>query len=210
MENHDKKLEEICQKYKSLKLIGNNIIRGTIHIDKVVKDEHIIKDFKIEINFDNRIPTVKEIGNEIGDYKHKYKNGNLCLETDFIQLLYLDDHSYLEWLDYFVVNYLCSFVYYKKYNYYPYGERPHTFGMFHSFQEYIGLNQSSSLSLLNYVALKKYRGHDLCPCNSGLKVRNCHKNIILQLKSENILPEIKKILEYTIKEIADVKKNKYI
>ena len=39
----------------------------------------------------------------------------------------------------------------------------------------------------NLLDYKKYKGHHLCPCGSGKKLRNCHKllyNSIYKLKNE--------------------------
>ena len=43
------------------------------------------------------------------------------------------------------------------------------------------------ISMENLLDYKKYKGHHLCPCGSGKKLRNCHKllyNSIYKLKNE--------------------------
>ena len=37
---------------------------------------------------------------------------------------------------------------------------------------------NKAIRLLIYIAEQKYRGHQVCPCQSGKKVRDCHGDII--------------------------------
>lgn len=205
MENVNIGILEICKKYTGLRIINSFTITGSLQVDKVVNDEHIKEFFKIEIDFSDRIPIVKELSGKINGYHHKYKNGNLCLETNLVQLLYLKEKSYLEWFEYFVINYFCSFCYYQKYKCFPYGEREHSFGEFHSFTEFVNLDTVKSWKILEYILNNKYRGHNQCPCGSGKNVRSCHKDIIQKFQQDKELyEEIKKIY---IKTKGELNKN---
>ena len=209
MENISTSISDICAKYPTLNQENDTQIKGILPIDKVVNDEHIVDSFEIEVDFKEIIPKVKELGNRTERYYHKYKNGNLCLETDFNQLMYLENHTYLEWLDYFVINYFCSFCYYQKYKCYPYGERNHRYGDFFGFAEYMEIHPSQAWSILEYIVNKKYRGHDLCPCGSGKRIRNCHKDVVLRFKKDNdVYKSLKKLYEKTKGEILENEKVK--
>ena len=52
---------------------------------------------------------------------------------------------------------------------------------------------------LEYMALKKYRGHNLCLCGSKKKLRNCHGIKVITLLEKvgkvNILNDYNKFLE---------------
>lgn len=210
MENVSTSISDICAKYPTLIQESDTQIKGIIPIDKVVNDEHIVDSFEIEIDFKERIPKVKELGNRTAGYNHKYNNETLCLETDFNQLMYLEEHTYYEWLEYFIINYFCSFIYYQKYKCYPYGERAHSLGDFDGFAEYMKMNTKQSWNTLNYIVNKKYRGHNLCPCGSGKRIRNCHKDIVLNFKEDNdVYTSLEKLYEKTIGEVMkNEKENK--
>ena len=38
------------------------------------------------------------------------------------------------------------------------------------------------LGLLKILADDNYKGHTLCPCGSGQKLRNCHGNLLREIK----------------------------
>ena len=175
--NKDEINEAIC-KFKGLKLIeGNKSLKlvGNIKINNVFNDVRIIEDFCVEITIPNEypleIPIIKEVGGKIDSiYHHINYNGTLCLATETeIKLEFNKGLTLIEWIERYVI---------------PYGERSH--GMEGIFEFYKDLFEVDSkiqcINLLNYICNKNYRGHDLCPCKSGKKVRKCHKDKIVQLK----------------------------
>ena len=212
MESVNCGIKGICFKYPCLIPINERTIRGILPIDKVVKDEHIIDFFEIEIDFSSNVPKVFELKNKTNDFPHKYVDGRLCLETDLTQLIYLKEHTYLEWLDYYVVNYFCSFLYYKKYKCFPFGERTHFVGDFISFSDYVQIDHLSMYKVLEYILNRRYRGHDLCPCGSNKRIRNCHKSLILKFqRDDDLFEEIERIYNITKAELIKFeKKRKYI
>lgn len=187
MESASKGISDICSKYPSLIAIDEITIKGILPINEIIKDEHIIDSFEVLIDFSSVIPKVIDVENRTKEYHHKYKEGNLCLETDLIQLMYLKEHTYLEWLDYFVVYYFCSFLYYKKYKNFPFGERQHFIGDFEAYADFIQMDLLSAWNTLEYIIRKKYRGHNLCPCGSNKKLRGCHKNMIINFQQDEIV-----------------------
>lgn len=209
MENVSTDMLNICAKYPTLKKENDTLVRGKLSIDKVVNDEHIVDSFEIEIDFKEVVPKVRELGNRTNGYCHKYKNGDLCLETNFNQLMFLEEHDYFEWFNFFVINYFCSFCYYQKYKCYPYGEREHRYGDLFGFVEYMRMDPITAWDMLDYIVNKTYRGHHLCPCGSGIKIRNCHKDVVLKFKKEGkIYVCLKELYEKTRGEIFENEKVK--
>ncbi|XZK30983.1 hypothetical protein ACSXCN_05565 [Clostridium perfringens] len=190
--NKDEINEAIC-KFKGLNLIKENKslkLVGNIKINNVFNDVRIIEDFCVEITIPNEypldIPTIKEVGGKIDRrYHHINYNGTLCLATETeIKLEFNKGLTLIEWIERYVIPYLFSYCYYKRYNVFPFGERSH--GMEGIFEFYKDLFEVDSkiqcINLLNYICNKNYRGHDLCPCNSGRKVRSCHRYIVIKSK----------------------------
>ena len=190
--NKDEINEAIC-KFKGLKLIeGNKSLKlvGNIKINNVFNDVRIIEDFCVEITIPNEypleIPIIKEVGGKIDSiYHHINYNGTLCLATETeIKLEFNKGLTLIEWIERYVIPYLFSYCYYKRYNVFPFGERSHRMeGIFEFYKDLFEVDSKiQCINLLNYICNKNYRGHDLCPCKSGKKVRKCHKDKIVQLK----------------------------
>lgn len=80
----------------------------------------------IPLNSD-KLPFVIDRGNRIAeDYPHRYKNGELCLETDTsIRIRFSDGFSLTLWMQEFVEPYYFSYEFYRRYGEFPFGERGH-------------------------------------------------------------------------------------
>lgn len=66
----------------------------------------------------------------------------------------------------------------------------------------------NTFKIMLYIAQKAYRGHNECPCGSGLKVRNCHGKVIKPFyEDKKAIEIIKKDIEYIKKEVKDYGKN---
>lgn len=184
------------ERFPKLYYIEEYKIAGILEVECVCNDEYIKENFEIEILLDeNKIPVVKEIGKKVKrNYHHIYKeSGNLCLATDLEQELYLKDHTVIEWIEKYVVTYFVSYCYYKKYRTFPFGEHSHgEKGIYEFLQKYFDvLDASAAKRMLEYVSTRKYRGHFLCPCGSGKRLRNCHGKKILDLYNSNELDVLK-------------------
>ena len=134
-------------------------------------------------NFPEVLPTVVDIENKIDDKFHKDENNVLCLacNAEIILKLKLEKKCTIyHFIDCFLLPYLYSYTYYKKYSEVPFGDRSHgAKGILEFYKDFFKLdNIEDAVKLLKYMALNKYRGHDFCPCGSGKKIRNCHENMI--------------------------------
>lgn len=179
-------LEILTKNYPKLKYNDEKQeILGNIHIEYICNDEFIKGDFEIKIKlFNEDLPKVWELSNKVrNNYQHLYEDGRLCLATDIEQRLYLKKHTVIEWIKEYVEKYFVSYIYYKKYGVYPFGEHSHGEKGTYEFikMHYKMDNLNDAKSIYEYICTKKYRGHLDCPCGSGKKLRNCHGNIILEL-----------------------------
>lgn len=194
MNNNYIDLIEIKQKYPNLKYDDKkNTLTGIIDICKNCNDEIIRKSYDLLIDFNkSSIPYVYDIGKKIKkNYAHKYVDARLCLATDVEQFIFLQKEQKISlWIEHFVESYFISYEYYQLYRIYPFGSYSHgKKGIIEFYEKYFNLeNEKNSLDIIKYILLKKYRGHDLCPCGSNQKIRKCHKNVILACKNDsNIL-----------------------
>lgn len=185
-------LEEICKYYEGLKYDPcKKQITGIISINKKYNDEQVQKEYEILIDLSKSyVPYVYDCNKVIKKlYPHMYEDRRLCLATDMEQYIYLNENkSICGWIKKYVEPYFFSYEYYRRYGTYPFGEYSHGFkGILEFYVEYYNLNDINEKrikAVLNYIFLKRYRGHDLCPCGSLKKIRNCHKELILKAKDD--------------------------
>ena len=159
-------------------------IRGTFVMDANHNGVRFLKEYSIKIDLSGEeSPSVRETGHHIdSNYPHRYTNGKLCLgtETDIIITCCHNNKFDLPlWFDEFVIPYFYSYEYYKRMGEYPFGERSHgKYGVLEYYMDTFNLeshNQAQNfLSFVNQHG--KYRGHFFCPCGSGKRIRDCHKN----------------------------------
>ena len=162
-------LKLLTDNYPELKY--NNInqeITGNIHIEYLCNDEFIKGDFEIKIQLlKDDLPKVWELSNKIRkSYPHLYEDKRLCLATDLEQRLYLKNHTIIEWIQEYVKKYFVSYIYYKRYNIFPFGEHSHgNKGIYEFVQRYYKIKDlKETKNIYEYVCTKKYRGHLDCPC----------------------------------------------
>lgn len=104
----------------------------------------------------------------------------------------------------YILPYLYTYRFYKEYGIYPYGERSHgTMGDLEYLKDLFGVNDWKQVfDIMIFVIRFPYRGHLLCPCGSGEKIRNCHGNVLRKVMDAKlqdefilILLEIEKVFE---------------
>ena len=153
------------------------------------------------------MPQIWEISNKIRKgYPHLYEDRRLCLATDLEQRLYLEKHTILDWIKEYVEKYFVSYIYYKRYGVYPFGEHSHgDKGMYEFIKMHYQLdNINVAKSIYEYICTKKYRGHLDCPCGSGKKLRNCHGELIQKLLNDDEI----EILKDNYRRMQYVERNK--
>lgn len=174
------------------------LLKGQLNINHTFCDEHIIAAYDIEIHvpedYFKKLPRIKNIDKKVPlSFGHIYQTGELCLATDADQLVFFAEGNDLnDWVNSYVIPYFFAVEYYKKYKIYPFGERKHGVeGILEYYFEAFNVNEDSQVvRMLDYIISNRYRGHAACPCGSGKKLRDCHKEIILnwkQGKYKNIL-----------------------
>lgn len=196
----EEQVREILKRFPEFKLIrivDNILISGVININCCYLDEHIIDEYEIEIiikpDFPDSLPIVREVKKRIPlSYGHIYRDGELCLAPDEEVRLKLGNKFTLnEWLDKYVIPYFFGFSYYEKYNVMPFGERSHgNLGIKEFYKEFFDLTSVEQvMDFINAIGSTKgymYRGHIECPCGSGKKARNCHKDILIKCQQEDV------------------------
>ena len=176
-------------KYRGLKITEEN--DANIHLCGIVEVFRTACNFTVHKNYDVEVvipenpsvlPYIIDKGHSIDpSYPHRYVDGRLCLETNTaIQLRFIDGFNILEWMDEFVEPYYFSYEYYTRYGCFPFGERPHGFeGLLQTYQDHFSeADPVNAWKLMIFAAEGIYRGHLLCPCGSGKKLRGCHGKYI--------------------------------
>lgn len=178
---------------------ANCIIEGKYHLSASYNDIYLCSNFnisvKIPLSYPNKLPEVSSTDNSLPqDFGHFYTDGSFCLGSPMELNLSAMDNNISDYLIKHLDAYLYSATYFTKYNgQFPFGERSHgSLGIIEFWKEYLCTEDIITIyKLLKYISLDKYRGHDLCPCGSNNKVRNCH--------GDKIFPIIKKSLSRVAK-----------
>lgn len=195
-------IDELLTVYTDLKECSSThnkeiIISGNISINRIYKNFVVDKEYEIKICIplkNDEMPVVWDIGDSINkSYVHKYSDGTLCLETDaYVAYCFYNGYSLLQWMKNIVEPYYYSYEYYSRFGEFPFGERGHgIIGVVETYQQLF--NEQDLLKvcrLLSYVSHRKYRGHLLCPCGSGIITRKCHGKNIFPFICDNQLNDI--------------------
>lgn len=193
MINLEGQVQEVLLRFPELKLSkdkNNTFILGKLHINCEYKDEHIIDEYEVTIiissKYPKELPKIREIARRIPlKYGHVYNDGELCLAADEeIRLFFSEGISLNSWIDNYVLPYLFGYSYYEKYGVMPFGERSHgKAGIKEFYRDFFCIATENQLKkMFDYVINKgyRYRGHQLCPCGSGKRVRDCHKEVLMK------------------------------
>lgn len=199
-------IEIMKRKYPSLEYVQRDnecIFVGEIVLNHVYNDVRMTGKFDIEIvvprDFPLALPTVKELSNYIDDsYTHRYPNGYLCLASNLELKMYISkNHDISDFVDKYVIPYLYTYKYFKEYGIYPYGERSHgTMGDLEYLKDLFCVdNWKQVFDIIMFITKSTYRGHLLCPCGSGKRIRNCHGNIFRNILDAGLREDCIKITE---------------
>lgn len=155
-------------------------LRGEVTIYRCAKGFTLNKTYLLEVvvPLNNELPYVIDVGNAVAsEYIHRYSDGKLCLETDAaIKLRFIDGLDLCSWMEEYVEPYYFSYEYHKRFGMFPFDERPHGIGgILDTYQEVLHCSDPPiTFKLICYALKEKYRGHHICPCGSGKKLRLCH------------------------------------
>lgn len=190
---------------------GNLKFIGKYKICNQLENEIFEDYFSLEIfipnGFPEDIPTVKSTDGKIreNNYKgHAYANGQFCLEVDTAIAAFLQRNpSLLGFLTKYLDTYLCGFLFYRKHKYLPFGEHKHgAEGLLDYYCELFETTEiKSAYSLLACLFNENLKGHVQCPCQSGKRYRNCHRNKINAMKENDLYRRYKRDFELIIYEL---------
>ena len=200
---------ELIKEYKDLVLywdVDDAIISGSMNFEAKYDDITIKDKYYIEIILDNKypqsLPIIKEIGGRIPSDFHKNGNDVLCLEVESKMKSYLiKNPNILSFVNKFLIEYLYAYSFKEMYGKLPYGERKHgVLGVIDYYRETFNIfDIKNIIEFLKILSKVNYRGHCICPCGSGKKLRDCHGNIIRKL----ISMEMSKQYDEDLKEIEE-------
>lgn len=149
-------------------------------------------------------PVVFEEGGRIPRIADRHvfpDHGNCCLGVWEEWLLKAQDHRFETFLTGPMHDYFVSQTYYEVRGEWPFGERSHgRLGIIEAYGDILGIypNEGTITDYLHLLSRQKIKGHALCPCGSGRRLRLCH-NEDLQRLSEQIPTFMAKKMYRTIK-----------
>ncbi len=219
-EDIDSQIALLFKNYPNLMITSKTskkvIVAGKIQVNRFYKNFSLNKEYGIEISIhidSFNLPSVRETEHYISKkYPHILLDGNLCLATESnIRYDFRNGFNIINWMQNYVEAYFFSYEYYQRYECFPFGERSHgSLGIKEFYRDLLKVSDTDkAYSLMIFIAEKPYRGHQACPCNSSLNIRNCHKDTILKCKNDTFLLElIKRDIDYIRKEEAYAKNNR--
>lgn len=149
--------------------------------------------FTIEITFPNdyphTLPQVRETAGRIPYTADRHVNphdGTSCLCIPDEWFFQRSDKKFITFLKGPVSNYFLSQKYFEVYGEWPLGERQHfNDGLLDFYEELLGTRDPQVIKrYLEYLSRDKIKGHWDCPCGSGKRIRNCHRETLADLKNK--------------------------
>lgn len=201
--NHD--IEMVREKYPAFEISkreNDYIFSGELILNHVFEDVRMTGKFNLEVvvpgDFPLAFPKVKELSNCIDEnYPHRYTDGQFCLASDLeLKMFFSQDTDICSFIEKYVVPYLYTYRFYEEYGVYPYGERSHgPMGDLEYLKDLFGVDDwGQILDIMLFVVQSPYRGHLLCPCGSGKRIRNCHGEILKKVMNAELQDECREIL----------------
>ena len=187
-------IEELLSVQVGLKVAGTDIdakvLAGNLGFEaKSTELNPITEYFEIVIRIPNTypvdLPEVYEVGGVIDDsYGHLFVDGRSCLGAPVdLRRIFDRKPTLLGFVNNIVIPYFYGYCHWKSCGRHPFGELAHEGeGIVQYYCEQLSLKDKvSALSVLCFLSLHGYRGHHICPCGSGLKVRHCHSRELFDL-----------------------------
>ena len=139
-------------------------------------------------------PKVFEVGNRISRCADNHINfdGSCCLTVWEHWLITTDDNSFVSFLKGPLYEYFISQLWFERTGEWPFGERPHgEAGLVEAYADALDIpnNKKDVTYYLKLLSLDWPKGHWLCPCGSGKRLRYCHRDEIIALHNR-IPPKI--------------------
>jgi hypothetical protein len=121
--------------------------------------------------------------------RHILDDGSACLgvHTDIITR-WSKKPDIVNFLENFVAPFLAWQAYYEAHQKPPsWGQRSHyADGIIEYYAELLGLNNEKSIVEFMKLLARKNRpkGHERCPCGSGWRLRNCHRQLLYSIREK--------------------------
>lgn len=177
-------------------------LRGTFH---VVHEGDLIDRYKVEIEFPHNYPDERPVVRETDDRipliaeRHMNRDGTACLFLDDeYEWRHPDGMSFQDFLDQAMMSYFICQSYYERTGEWLLDDRAHSAaGVVEFYEEILGTEKVGViLEYLDYIE-RDAKGHWDCPCGSGERVRNCHQDLMWELK-DRISEETAKRSKYKL------------
>ena len=178
------------------------VLAGIYSFRTIFDGENFSDTFNIKIIISNdypqKVPRVKEIDRKISRNFHTNPDDSLCLGAPLeIKKRFMKSPTLINFMLEIIFPFLFSYTYYEKYNKMPFGELPHGGEgiLYYYSEEFKIFDPFVVVALLNLIVKNKYRGHLICPCHSGNKLRNCHGRQLLNILQIGDMELVKKDLD---------------
>jgi len=193
---------------------GRFVVRGSVSFQaerngKVVEAEYGIE-ITIPDDYPQNPPVVRETEGKIPKDFHTNVDGTLCLGVPLDVRTRFSEHPTLtDYVTGQVVPVLFSHAYFSLYGDMPFGEWRHGgAGLLDSYKGLLGVDQDLVvLAFLRMLADNDYKGHVPCPCGSGLILRKCHGQQLLEVKdhqhASDFLGEWAAVFQYVMKQVPN-------
>ena len=152
------------------------------------------KEIPIVLVTDQRIPAIVQ--------RHVFpKDKTACLCLPHEVPLYLPEIDFMGFWEKLLKYWLVGQASYDRTGKWPFPERAHDqTAIYDGFSELLGIPDRDTVQRFTTLLLRKNpaKGHELCPCESGLKLRDCHQseyNSIRHLLTPDILKTYRKWLQ---------------
>lgn len=204
IDNHD--IEIVKEQYPLFNVLEHEkeyVFAGELGLDHIYDGVRMTGKFNLEItvskDYPSQIPIVKEVSDRIDkDYPHRYKDGQLCLASNFELKMYISQNANISsFINMYIIPYLYTYRYYEEYDgVYPFGERSHGIvGDLEYIKELFMVDEWKQVfDIIYFISYSSYRGHLLCPCGSGKRIRNCHSDTLMKVMNAGLKNECKEIL----------------
>ncbi|OYU37579.1 MAG: hypothetical protein CFE33_20320 [Pseudorhodobacter sp. PARRP1] len=130
--------------------------------------------------FPNVEPLVWEVASRVPRTADRHvfpKDGNCCLGVWEEWLICAPSHTVADFMSSPLQSYFESQTYFEMHADWPYGQRSHGIqGVVEAFADVLGVAPRLDLvrDHLAVLAREHHKGHHVCPCGSGRRLRKCH------------------------------------
>lgn len=185
---------QLREDYDGLHLEGEKeacyIIAGTLAFTATYQNETIEDAYQIKMlvpkSYPLKLPTIKETTGRIPPDFHTNPDGTLCLEVPIkLYRVFNENPTLLHFINKCALPYFYSFSFWKKHGRLPFGDWAHGGeGLLQMYKEFFQIDEDLIVvALIKILAENKYKGSQLCPCQSGKKLYNCHGPALKKIQS---------------------------